>query len=196
LDEDPHGAVCGACHNPHTQDIPGAAVDTCIGCHEGADTITVFHTGTHAPAFPECTSCHTAHRWTVDGTDCLSCHESIMEEPRSAWNGSGGPPVASTRTASFPPLLMIHGVGNLRPSPHLEPGQTGTAADTLPRPLLHRQHEAIACTECHGRAGEHGVVTVRTPRECAQCHHDPARGYDCADCHSRTLAPTRRWSRP
>jgi hypothetical protein len=234
FDEDPHGAVCGACHNPHTQDIPGAAVETCIGCHEGADTITVFHTGTHAPAFPNCTSCHTAHLWVVDGTDCLSCHESVMQEPRSAWNGRGsspglgilaalrdgapngrhgdvgygsggttvgfaltplrddGGPMAPDRDPSFPALLMIHGVGNLTAHPYLDAEHADIAGDTLPRPLLHRQHEAVACTECHGRAGEHGVITVRTPWQCAQCHHDPARGYDCADCHpTQAIAPVR-----
>jgi hypothetical protein len=231
LDVDPHGAVCGACHNPHTQDTPAAAVETCIGCHEGADTITVFHTGTHAPAFPNCTLCHSAHGWVVDGTDCLSCHESILEEPRSAWGGSGssrtpgllvairnglgngsGPPATGegapghptpaygsggtgARAPSFPSLLMTHGAGDLAPGPHFEGAQAITLADTLPRPLLHRQHQAIACTECHGRAGEHGVVTVRTPRECAQCHHDPARGYECSDCHpSEGIVPAREVS--
>jgi hypothetical protein len=185
LEMDPHGAVCGACHNPHTQETPEAAADTCLGCHEGADTITVYHTGTHAPAFPNCTACHSAHGWVVDGTDCLSCHESVMEEPRSAWNPAGG-------SSNLPALLLIHGVGNLSPDAYLDSSQSVPAADTLPSPVLHRQHEVLACIECHGREGEHGVVTVRTPRECAQCHHDPARGYDCADCHSADeLAPTR-----
>lgn len=215
LDVDPHGAVCGACHNPHTQETPADAVETCLDCHERADTITVFHTGTHAPVLPNCTACHSAHRWQVDGTDCLACHETVMDEPLAAagWDekpGPRAPPMGDGRTLRQAPslpwgLLAGHdGAGGPhaeRPDdsgrwnepgsgsvPRVEGGGPPAApfpGDTVPpRPFLHRQHEALSCSECHGTAEEHGVVTVRTARECAQCHHDPARGYDCADCHA------------
>ncbi len=165
LEGDPHGAVCGACHNPHTQDSPEAAVETCQGCHEGSDTLTIFHTGTHAPIHAECAACHEAHTWRVQGSDCLSCHESVL-----------GPAAAATRPWG---PLAVHGAGSLTP-----PFAGWAPADTLPRPFLHREHEAVSCTECHGTDVEHGVMTVRTARDCAQCHHDPGRGYECAECHS------------
>lgn len=184
LDRDPHGAVCGACHNPHTQDTPADAAESCTGCHERADTLTIFHTGTHAPAMDDCVQCHDAHRWEVEGTECRSCHTSVMGQqaamgPLDAGDAPGegrpAPGAASPPEATFPGL---GGVRDVRP-----------AADTLPpppgrsRPFQHTRHETLSCTACHGTAVEHGVVTVRTPRQCAACHHDPGRGYECASCH-------------
>lgn len=204
LDVDPHGAVCGACHNPHTQDTPSGAAESCVDCHEGADTLTVFHTGTHAPVLPDCTRCHTAHQWTVEGTECLSCHESIMDDPGSRQTGevlgrrfldpmrngvddgvrepNGSAIEAGPHDRSLPFLLM-HGAGSLRSSRGSPPEPASGSADTIPRPFAHGQHEAVSCTECHGRQGEHGVITVQTPRDCAACHHDPGRGFECGDCH-------------
>ncbi len=212
LDQDPHGAVCGACHNPHTQDTPYDAVETCMGCHEDVETLTIYHTGTHAPVMPNCTECHDAHSWRVQGDQCLDCHETIMEDipgdlswergrsttsPRPAshptrtnpdpYHGAGdldleygGPPASGSAASGGSPSarLAVHGGGASASAP--APAST----DTLPRPLLHRQHQTISCAECHCTAEEHGVVTVRTPEQCAACHHDPQRGYECQDCHA------------
>jgi hypothetical protein len=57
------------------------------------------------------------------------------------------------------------------------------------RPFRHAQHERLSCLECHGARDRHRTVTVRTPRDCAACHHDPRRGYACASCHDADLLP-------
>jgi hypothetical protein len=186
LDGDPHGAVCGACHNPHTHDTPADAVQTCAGCHEGSEELTIFHTGTHAPIHAECMACHSAHSWTVQGSDCLSCHETVL---------GARDEIGSVRAAPWA-RLAIHAVapgtgtppGIPSPPPPYHPpgadGGTGTA-DTLPRPFLHPDHESLSCTECHGTDTEHGVIT-QTARACAACHHDPVRDYGCESCHPAT----------
>jgi hypothetical protein len=248
LDGDPHGAVCGACHDPHTQESPEAAVGTCAGCHEGSDTLTIFHTGTHAPIHAQCTACHSAHEWRVQGSECLDCHESILGPPpaEEAWSratppeagpmraggiraGSGTPQPAPPSSGldhewlraieaegaegnggRFEALHAVvghgpndgaRGDGDAERGPTARPGGPALdgllhhAPDTLPRqprPFLHRQHEALSCLECHGRADEHGVLTVGTPQQCAACHHDPQRGYECAACHDGGDIPAAR----
>jgi hypothetical protein len=81
FEADPHGAVCGACHNPHEQDTPFDAIGTCQDCHVDVETLTIFHTGTHAPLLPNCAECHSAHTWSVEGTQCQDCHDTVMEDP-------------------------------------------------------------------------------------------------------------------
>lgn len=50
----------------------------------------------------------------------------------------------------------------------------------------------LSCLQCHGTAEGHGILTVRTARDCAACHHDPGRPYECGDCHpDAQLAPSR-----
>ena len=77
--DDPHAGACGACHNPHDQTTPAQAVESCAsaGCHERADTVTVFHRGLGPGVLTECTRCHTAHEFGVRGTSCLGCHQDI-----------------------------------------------------------------------------------------------------------------------
>lgn len=222
LDVDPHGAVCGACHNPHVQETPAQAVETCLGCHEDAATVTIFHTGTHAPFLPDCTACHSAHRWEVEGVDCIACHGTVMDDVpmRTSWDGAPGRGSFAAPSHPAVPIPLLPrardtDVGSRDPgldegdepangeAPPVGPpgrptlrtpedgrGTTAFVQDTLPpppgvsRPFLHRQHEAVSCTQCHGTAVEHGVVTVRTARDCAACHHDPGRRFACADCHA------------
>jgi len=78
---DPHRAVCGACHNPHTQTTPAAAFETCTsaGCHANPASLTPFHRGLHADVVDQCATCHTAHGWTVDAADCRSCHTELSD---------------------------------------------------------------------------------------------------------------------
>lgn len=78
---DPHQAVCGACHNPHTQATPAAAFETCTsaGCHSDPASLTPFHRGLHAGAIEQCATCHTAHGWVVDAADCRGCHTDLSD---------------------------------------------------------------------------------------------------------------------
>jgi hypothetical protein len=76
---DPHRGVCGTCHNPHTQETPQAAWQTCAssGCHEDVSELTPFHRGIHASAQRDCSTCHRPHTWKAIGTDCRSCHTNL-----------------------------------------------------------------------------------------------------------------------
>jgi hypothetical protein len=77
--QDPHGGECGTCHNPHVQPTPADAWTTCseAGCHAQADTLTAFHRGLHEGTLAQCNTCHTAHTWDVQGTDCRACHRVL-----------------------------------------------------------------------------------------------------------------------
>ncbi len=61
------------------------------------------------------------------------------------------------------------------------------ARDSVPirqqRRFEHRRHERLTCTSCHGTGENHRTILVRTPADCASCHHDAARAQACSDCH-------------
>ncbi|HET9438715.1 MAG TPA: hypothetical protein VFO52_01005 [Longimicrobiales bacterium] len=52
------------------------------------------------------------------------------------------------------------------------------------RPFDHRLHESVSCRSCHGTGSQHRASFIRTPRDCAGCHHDRARARACGDCHA------------
>jgi len=78
---DPHGAVCGACHDPHTQTRPADAFETCVtsGCHSDPLAGSPFHRGLATGVVEACGTCHSAHAWVVDGSDCRSCHARPLD---------------------------------------------------------------------------------------------------------------------
>lgn len=82
LDNDPHKARCGECHNPHKQTKAEGAIKSCATstCHASADTLTAFHRGLGDHAIDDCTACHKAHSWKVESTNCIDCHKSIFED--------------------------------------------------------------------------------------------------------------------
>ena len=57
------------------------------------------------------------------------------------------------------------------------------------RPFDHRRHERLSCVSCHGTGDAHRTIKVQTPRDCASCHHDPARAQLCSTCHGREDLP-------
>ncbi len=77
--EDPHGGVCGACHDPHVQTTPEAAFRTCTGsgCHDDPEASTPFHRGLGDATLASCETCHQAHTWEVAGRDCVACHADL-----------------------------------------------------------------------------------------------------------------------
>jgi nitrate/TMAO reductase-like tetraheme cytochrome c subunit len=79
---DPHEAACGTCHNPHTQTEPDAAFETCstAGCHSNPEQLSPFHGGLRAGVLEVCSTCHSAHLWVADGSDCRSCHEDVLRD--------------------------------------------------------------------------------------------------------------------
>lgn len=78
-EDDPHDAVCGTCHNPHTQTAPSDAAASCTnaGCHEAPEELTPFHRGLPAATRTRCLTCHRPHTWRLDGDDCRACHQVL-----------------------------------------------------------------------------------------------------------------------
>ncbi len=82
--------------------------------------------------------------------------------------------------ASSPPTVP----GHPALSGHFPPLEPGTALTQEPRPFRHAQHTDVSCGTCHASEEDPAIVTVRTPGDCASCHHDADRGYTCQACHS------------
>jgi hypothetical protein len=92
LAEDPHEAACGLCHNPHTQVRVAQAAQTCTaaGCHDAVEPQTAFHRGLHVAVVANCTRCHTAHSFHVDGRNCIACHSDIFDDRPAVRRAGGG----------------------------------------------------------------------------------------------------------
>ncbi|HUH13598.1 MAG TPA: hypothetical protein VMK65_10830 [Longimicrobiales bacterium] len=58
------------------------------------------------------------------------------------------------------------------------------------QPFDHRAHERVSCGECHGTGGDHRTLLVRSPADCAACHHDERRALACARCHDEGALPS------
>jgi hypothetical protein len=197
--DEPHGAVCGACHNPHTQETPRQAVQTCgtAGCHERPAELTPFHRGLGIGVLEDCLACHEAHDFRIPhgGTECLACHSDIYLD---------APPRVGTPTAAVPPWaparpLVAGGSGPVRlvsarhtPAQQVPPATAARPAipDTLR--FWHAQHRGVECTACHSTRDAHGRVTVTSLRDCRACHHVEPVATPCAQCHDR--AAVRRLS--
>lgn len=192
---EPHDAVCGDCHNPHVQETPGAAIASCTGagCHAAADTLSPFHRGIGETALAECTECHAAHDWRVDGEACLSCHSDVLGPDagpagqRSARASSGLGHVAPA--ADPAPGGTGPGTSWIGMATHVEPRLSSPAGDEGPRvrqevpPFDHREHADVSCAECHSSERVHGEIIISTPQGCADCHHGSATAGECAACH-------------
>ena len=203
---DPHEGTCGACHNPHVQETPAAAFESCTtsGCHAGPDTLTPFHRGIGASALAKCGDCHVAHEWTVKETTCLTCHEEILRDDGGgarAGRRAGGLPLPSphARARAVPPR-DVSSRALLRPialqqgaSPAPVPNVARAATDGF----SHRRHREVSCKSCHSMERTHGELTVRTERDCQSCHHPAQPVRECTACHSSTeIGDTRRVTQP
>ncbi len=207
--DEPHDAVCGACHNPHVQQTPQEAVQTCgtAGCHDRPADTTPFHRGLAVGVLENCLTCHEAHEFRIPhgGMDCMACHTDIYRDapsPGEALSGAGlvmgssraartpeaGWPVESaTRDATVPgAALAMHVVAvqqtPLQAPPAQQPGIL--TRDTLG--FWHAQHRNVECTECHSVRDRHGAVTVTSLRDCRSCHHTEPVATPCVQCHDRS----------
>jgi hypothetical protein len=200
--DEPHDAVCGACHNPHTQETPAAAVQTCgtAGCHERPADLSPFHRGLAVGVLEECSVCHEAHQFRIPhgGMDCLACHSDIyLDAPGGPVVGvpSDHPPVAP---AAAPPAGVILAsvdaaalarLARARHAPAQQvpleapPGRPGgiLTRDTLG--FWHAQHRGVECTACHSVRDRHGALTVTSFRDCRSCHHTEPVATPCSQCH-------------
>jgi hypothetical protein len=169
--DEPHDRVCGACHNPHAQESPRQAEETCAsaGCHERADTLTPLHRGLAAGVLEGCLNCHVAHRFRAEGEDCLGCHQDIFVRParRLGWlsRGAARSP-GEGLLASLAPRVLRQAAPARRP---LE--------------LSHARHREVECSACHDARESHGALTVTSVRDCRGCHHTQPVAADCAACH-------------
>lgn len=197
-EDEPHDGVCGACHNPHDQPTPAAAVQSCAsgGCHTAADTLTPMHRGLDPGVLESCTTCHAAHDFRIGDSQCLACHSDIYEDRRGGTprtSGAAPPPghpavgaasraapAVSAGGASRQPALfaaLLHG-GAPPPPP---PGQSAAAQDTVR--FAHADHRGVECAACHSSEGSHGRLTVTGLRDCRSCHHTAPVVASCAACH-------------
>lgn len=195
---DPHDAVCGTCHNPHTQEAPEAAAERCGECHAPADILTPFHRGLDAGVLENCQRCHPAHTFVVEGEDCRACHTDLtgatppaapgarMEEPTARDTGSDPHP----RT-----FRLVHGgeapaVGLRAVRTYLDLRTATDVTLALQQQLQgfdHGDHEEIECTACHSMERSHGAVELESRGECLDCHHTrPVVDAGCARCHGRS----------
>jgi nitrate/TMAO reductase-like tetraheme cytochrome c subunit len=196
--DEPHDAVCGACHNPHTQETPRDAAQTCgsAGCHDRPADLTPFHRGLGIGVLEDCLVCHEAHDFRIPhgGMDCLACHSDIYRDAPPA----GGSPTAGAK----PPLPAMArgeagearfvsarhggmgGVSPRAPQEALLPAQRGPLTrDTLG--FWHAQHRGVECTACHSVRDRHGGVVVTSLRDCRSCHHTAPVATPCLQCHDR-----------
>ena len=204
---DPHKGQCGACHNPHTQTTPAAAFKTCAnsGCHARPDTLTPFHRGIHATALTNCGACHQEHTWKVRGKDCIDCHQNIYKTPPKA---VFRPPPRSSMLPSSPAgsrFALVDNVTTLVFAARSIVGARLAAfgfAQAVSGPdsvsFSHATHRGLACTSCHSATGPaHGSVTLRSVRDCEQCHHGPTAAKlgggsaACLHCHQSQTLPAR-----
>jgi nitrate/TMAO reductase-like tetraheme cytochrome c subunit len=197
-DPDPHRGSCAACHNPHEQAEPADAVESCTnaGCHTDVDRVTPMHRGMQPGILEDCTYCHQAHDFSVDGARCLDCHTGIendslaislpsrdvpAEEPDTS--ASAAMPRALVPSPATDPVLGV-GIGWWAHPPRFQETRGG------PR-FNHSQHRQVECGNCHSSTEEHGGLTVRTLSDCRGCHHTRPVASSCARCHEAQDAPNR-----
>lgn len=179
--DEPHDGACGVCHDPHAQTTPSQAVRTCAGagCHARADTLTGFHRGLSPGVLDNCTVCHGAHGFRVDGRDCLACHGDVYggESGSESVGESGsvhGAAVRLTRSGVTSPHGRVEGAS-----------RRATNAQQAPRTLRfrHAEHRGVECTQCHQSTRVHGELTIASLRDCRQCHHTAPVMDRCSRCH-------------
>jgi nitrate/TMAO reductase-like tetraheme cytochrome c subunit len=182
--DDPHEGLCASCHNPHEQETPAEAVETCAsgGCHDTAPDLTDFHVGLHDDGLDDCSSCHTAHDFQADGNDCAACHQDIFDEPGTPFQevGSAG---TIGRGANEARTRSHEGVWPLTGGVGLSFFQAPRGDSVL---FKHGEHREVECLSCHSTEGTHGRVTVETVTDCRSCHHSEPVKTDCAACHENT----------
>ena len=183
-EDEPHNAVCGSCHNPHTQTTTAGAFQSCAtsGCHARSDTLTAMHRGlTGRHKLETCGACHAAHTWKTGGTRCESCHTGIRDPavqvrpPRSsdAPTDDGAAAMHGTRARVMP---ASRGAQRRRAgrAPHTATGARRVALVPVSRPVAAAPHAALPSPTRPG--GERDTVS--------RFEHARHRAVSCTTCHS------------
>jgi hypothetical protein len=200
-DLDPHDAVCGTCHNPHTQEAPQEAIQRCAECHAPADTLTPFHRGLASGVLEDCSGCHAPHTFLVEGENCVACHADIIggiptagPKARLPRDVTAAPTagsflhLASTagRTTGGPPADVADEYVRMRAGAGRAPARKASLPQQQQAGFNHRDHRDVECIDCHTSRETHGQVTIESSATCQQCHHArPVIDRGCARCHGR-----------
>lgn len=198
---DPHKGVCAACHNPHDQATPAEAVHSCAnaGCHTQAADLTPMHRGLQPGVLEDCTSCHSAHDFKVEGNRCVDCHQGVERDSLVVRTHAH----EERADTALPDTLLLGWALHAPPppsptSPVLTPTGVGVgwwsheAPQAQERPQFrHSQHRDVDCRSCHNGQDRHGGLTVVTLDDCRSCHHRPPVSRNCARCHEASEAPAR-----
>ncbi|MFW5950476.1 MAG: hypothetical protein ACOCVZ_00015 [Gemmatimonadota bacterium] len=189
--DEPHGAECGVCHNPHDQTTPAQAVQTCAssGCHASPDTLTPFHRGLATGELADCTQCHEAHGFRIheEGQDCLECHSDVYQDQPTVISSAERPVRLASAGPVDPALVRLALAAHAEPAdaPADPPAAQGAAPqDTIL--FWHAQHRGVECTACHSMERTHGGLTVTSLNDCRSCHHTAPEADNCLACHDRT----------
>jgi len=198
---DPHDAVCGTCHNPHTQESPAEAANRCAECHAPAHELTPFHRGLRAEVAEDCKGCHKPHTFRVEGENCVACHADIVGEGPAAGAKAQGAYLdrddrRDVMVAVVERSPLVRQVGlfarpdvatTIRPHASAANGELLRGALQQPR-FNHREHRDVQCIDCHVSRRTHGELALESRAQCLECHHSSrvaATGSGCARCHSR-----------
>lgn len=184
---DPHDAVCGTCHDPHSQEDPGQATDRCAECHAPADTLTPFHRGIDPAVLADCTGCHEAHTFVVEQENCTACHAGVAGAARLP-TGRGFPhdDHSDVECTTCHTSEQRHGQVTIESR-----AQCQECHHTAP--VVSR-----GCAACHGTSGVVGARSVATVMEIVgrdrqrrlAFDHGRHAGLGCAECHGGAAAMT------
>ncbi len=212
-DDEPHEQSCGACHNPHAQSAPAEAVQTCATaqCHADPVGLTPHHVGLSDETVADCSVCHTAHVFTVDGSECAACHQDTQASAPGVTRDFDHSQHTDVDCASCHETVESHGQVTLS-SPqdclschHTEPvvgdctschsaGETPEAVLPVVRPFtpsigdagtrsMDFDHPSHAAVNCASCHTE-GTILSAEDVSCVGCHeehHEP--DVRCASCH-------------
>jgi hypothetical protein len=181
--DEPHQARCATCHNLRTQPTLADAAQSCTGagCHVKAE-LSPFHEGLRTVTLDNCIGCHPAHDVRIVGgaANCAFCHTS------------GGARAGAELPKRTEPAGRVADPHARRP---MDPGARPAAAVPAPTParepislkapFTHREHNRIACADCHPAGKTHGVIGPTRIQDCRACHHTETRVSECQSCHTR-----------
>jgi nitrate/TMAO reductase-like tetraheme cytochrome c subunit len=211
-ENEPHGAKCGSCHNPHTQTNPQGAFQSCAtsGCHARSDTLTAMHRSLGRHRLQTCGACHGAHTWKANAVDCKSCHSGISDpavrtrppDPPAASSPRGHGSIGQGRDMLAPSPHQADGRVVLKPAAWSGTRQAGTAFSPWPAGRGRQRSEPAGATlnfslgSGQGRDtarfehARHGSVTCTTCHGTRTGHGDLKQSVarDCQGCHHGNTA--------
>jgi len=156
-------------------------------CHSDVRAITPYHRGLEAPIIANCLNCHQAHDFSLNGSDCASCHEGMTAvDTPGALLGFEHARHQNVECGSCHASTEGHGTASL------------VAVEDC-RSCHHTQPVSQSCARCHDASDAPTQSFRRTlavsysvgtqdPRRTVIFPHDRHAALDCASCHTQGLA--------